>query len=311
MGYSLDVFCTPLVKTQNASGTCELPAHPEHGHDDVSEQAHVGSGENHTLLRLFYKCDDGYDTSERKIRRKKPVAPVGGGWRARSRELPWHVGIYDKLYKPYMQICGGSIISAELVVTGWLKVNAVSLRCYYCMLRRMKETKKVFMGHDEYLLSFHRVVATQTLRAAHCFWSDVKGLAPSSRFAVSAEKLFRPWSAPSHYRAQLRDVTGWGFIDEDGHASPDLQVVHLPYVEIDQCIDNASPDFRTYITSDKICAGYTNGQSQYPAFSLDLINAGQNDPCLMATSLACLLVSFTHRILGHSPVIYWRTLLIL
>ncbi|GBO99071.1 Modular serine protease [Eumeta japonica] len=156
------------------------------------------------------------------------------------------------------------------------------------------------------------------LLTAHCFWSDVEGLAPSSRFAVAAGKLYRPWSAPSDHGAQLRDVNdivipkrfrgvqtnfqddiaivyvsnpfdfnkdawpvcvdfdlmmdrahltagnlgkvaGWGLIDEDGRMSPELQVVHLPYVEIDQCIVNASPDFRTYITSDKICAGLTNG----------------------------------------------------
>ncbi|GBP30606.1 Limulus clotting factor C [Eumeta japonica] len=54
-------------------------------------------------------------------------------------------------------------------------------------------------------------------------------------------------------------VAGWGLIDEDGHRSPELQVAYLPYVEIDQCISDASLDFRAYITSDKICAGYTNG----------------------------------------------------
>ncbi|GBP75789.1 Transmembrane protease serine 12 [Eumeta japonica] len=57
----------------------------------------------------------------------------------------------------------------------------------------------------------------------------------------------------------LGKIAGWGFIDEDGHTSPELQVVRLPYVEIDQCIANSSPDFRAYITSDKICAGHTNG----------------------------------------------------
>ncbi|GBP76382.1 Modular serine protease [Eumeta japonica] len=251
----------------------------------------------------------GIKITERRIRRETPIEPIAsGGWRAQSRELPWHVGIYNKLYKPYMQICGGSIISAELVVTGWS----------YSTLRIMKETRKVFMEHDEYVLSFHRVVAIQTIRAAHCFWSDVEGLAPSSRFAVGAGKLYRPWSAPFDSDGQLRDVNdivipkrfrgiqtnfqddiaivyvskpfvfdydvwpvcvdfdlnldrtqltagnlgkvaGWGFINEDGHTSPELQVVRLPYVEIDQCIVNASPDFRAYITSDKICAGHTNG----------------------------------------------------
>ncbi|GBP33231.1 Coagulation factor IX [Eumeta japonica] len=58
----------------------------------------------------------------------------------------------------------------------------------------------------------------------------------------------------------LGKVAGWGLIDEDGKMSPELQVAELPYVEIDRCIDDATLDFRCSITSDKICAGYTNVQ---------------------------------------------------
>ncbi|GBP30600.1 Modular serine protease [Eumeta japonica] len=46
-----------------------------------------------------------------------PDGRVSRGRSARSKELPWHVGIYYKMYKPYKQICGGTIISAEVVVT--------------------------------------------------------------------------------------------------------------------------------------------------------------------------------------------------
>ncbi|GBP75790.1 hypothetical protein EVAR_65422_1 [Eumeta japonica] len=163
----------------------------------------------------------GIKFSERRIRREIPVQPIAsGGWRARIRELPWHVGIYNKLYKPYMQICGGSIISAELV----FKVNAVSLRSY-STLRIMKESRKVFMEHDDtngyniYVDSFlsapscpgytlnNKLSADHIgVSAAHCFWSDVEGPAPSSRFAVAARKLYRPWSTPFDHGAQLRDV---------------------------------------------------------------------------------------------------------
>ncbi|GBP30618.1 Modular serine protease [Eumeta japonica] len=195
------------------------------------------------------------------------------GWNGRSGEIPWHVAIYNRNYQPYKQICSGSIISVEVVIT-----------------------------------------------AAHCFWSDVEGLAPSSRFAVAAGKMYQPWSAPSDSRAQRRDVNdivipkmfrgaqtnfqddiaivyvskpfifnrnvwpvcvdfdlkldgtyltvdnlgkvaGWGLVGENGKMSPELQFVELPYVEIDRCIANASPDFRAYITNDKICAGYTNDQA--------------------------------------------------
>ncbi|GBP45793.1 Modular serine protease [Eumeta japonica] len=57
----------------------------------------------------------------------------------------------------------------------------------------------------------------------------------------------------------LGKVAGWGLIDEEGNVTQTLQVANLPYIDIKQCLDEAPPDFREYITSDKICAGYVNG----------------------------------------------------
>ncbi|GBP95973.1 Modular serine protease [Eumeta japonica] len=65
----------------------------------------------------------GVNISKKKIPKhlwvhlRTPDGRVSRGRSARSKEFPWHVGIYNKMYKPYMQICGGSIISAEVVVT--------------------------------------------------------------------------------------------------------------------------------------------------------------------------------------------------
>ncbi|GBP30620.1 CLIP domain-containing serine protease 2 [Eumeta japonica] len=56
-----------------------------------------------------------------------------------------------------------------------------------------------------------------------------------------------------------KEVAGWGLTSENGEESPVLLYENLPYVDIDKCIDNAPRNFRRFITSDKICAGYTNG----------------------------------------------------
>ncbi|GBP91583.1 Limulus clotting factor C [Eumeta japonica] len=65
-------------------------------------------------------------------------------------------------------------------------------------------------------------------------------------------------------REQLRDgnlgtIAGWSLTAVNGRESPILQVVELPYVDVGRCMDEMPPDFRRYITSDKICAGYANG----------------------------------------------------
>ncbi|GBP33250.1 Modular serine protease [Eumeta japonica] len=57
----------------------------------------------------------------------------------------------------------------------------------------------------------------------------------------------------------LGKVAGWGLIDEEVNVTQTLQVANLPYIDIKQCLDEAPPVFREYITSDKICAGYVNG----------------------------------------------------
>ncbi|GBP33252.1 Coagulation factor VII [Eumeta japonica] len=57
----------------------------------------------------------------------------------------------------------------------------------------------------------------------------------------------------------LGKIAGWGLIDEIGTQTGNLQTAEFPTINIDQCINEAAPDFRVYITSDKICAGYTNG----------------------------------------------------
>ncbi|GBP10260.1 Clotting factor B [Eumeta japonica] len=54
-------------------------------------------------------------------------------------------------------------------------------------------------------------------------------------------------------------IAGWGWVDESGTETQTLNVVKLPYIDVKKCLDEAPPDFREYITSDKICAGYTNG----------------------------------------------------
>ncbi|KOB68890.1 Pattern recognition serine proteinase, partial [Operophtera brumata] len=77
---------------------------------------------------------------------------------------------------------------------------------------------------------------------------------PASQFAVAVGKLYRPWNDRVD-EAQKSDVAGWGLVGENGKASPTLQVIELPYVEIGTCIADSPPNFREYITSDKICAG--------------------------------------------------------
>ncbi|KAJ8703768.1 hypothetical protein PYW07_013062 [Mythimna separata] len=54
-------------------------------------------------------------------------------------------------------------------------------------------------------------------------------------------------------------VAGWGLTSENGKPFQVLKVMDMPFVSIEECIAKSRLDFREYITSDKMCAGYGNG----------------------------------------------------
>lgn len=54
---------------------------------------------------------------------------------------------------------------------------------------------------------------------------------------------------------------GWGLEQSNGVPSNVLKKIELPVISREQCRQQSSPEFSSYITSDKFCAGYLNGAS--------------------------------------------------
>ncbi|PZC71575.1 hypothetical protein B5X24_HaOG212966 [Helicoverpa armigera] len=73
----------------------------------------------------------------------------------------------------------------------------------------------------------------------------------------------------------LGKVAGWGYTSAAGQPSPFLKVAELPIVSLNRCFNETPHDFTSFITTDKICAGYTNDwmseflASDYPSVCLD------------------------------------------
>jgi len=55
-------------------------------------------------------------------------------------------------------------------------------------------------------------------------------------------------------------VAGWGK-DGNGNLTNTLQFLEVPFVEYSQCEKIVPAEFKPLITTDKICAGYTNGEN--------------------------------------------------
>ncbi|CAB3232241.1 unnamed protein product [Arctia plantaginis] len=196
---------------------------------------------------------------------------VVGGWLAKRGELPWHVGIYRKTSNPFMQICGGSLVSNNVVIS--------AAHCFWNDITKKQPASNyaVAVGKLYRPWNNERDVDAQK--------SDVKEINIPSLFLGSAANfqediaiviLVTPFVYQTYVRPvclnfdtnferrqlvpnKLGKVAGWGLTEENGNASQVLKVVEMPYINIDTCINTLPPSFREYITGDKICAGYTNG----------------------------------------------------
>ncbi|XP_026746695.1 modular serine protease [Trichoplusia ni] len=229
-----------------------------------------------TDSRLMRCTESGWDYTAHCYPECGRVTPDGvdliiDGRRAKRGELPWHAGIYRKNTNPYMQICGGSLISNTVVIS--------AAHCFWNDLTKKQPPSNYAVAIGK----LYRPWANQMDVDAQK--SDVKDLHIPPRFQGSAANFqediaivilqtafeYRTYVRPvcidfevNFDRRQLQPskmgkVAGWGLTSENGVASQVLQVVELPYVSIEECINTAPPGFREYITSDKICAGYTNG----------------------------------------------------
>ncbi|KOB76003.1 Hemolymph protein 14 [Operophtera brumata] len=172
---------------------------------------------------------------------------VIGGQRVRRGELPWHAGVYKKTWRPYQQICGGTLISANIVIS--------AAHCFWSDLEKQLPASQFAVA-----VKVLHVPARYQGAGAHN-QDDIAVVVTAREFQFNT--YIRPACLNFDYHFEVQQlypgnqgkVAGWGLTAANGKASSVLQVVDLPYVDIRTCIRNSPPAFREYITTDKICAG--------------------------------------------------------
>ncbi|XP_072941185.1 modular serine protease-like [Epargyreus clarus] len=196
---------------------------------------------------------------------------VINGRRAKHGELPWHTGIYKKSKTPYMQVCGGSLVTTTAVITAahcfWddtegkrpASLYAVALGKVY---RPWNDT------HDkdaQYSDIVEINMPPQFRGASNNFQSDIAVVVLETEIVY--QTFIRPVCIDFEHSLNSRQlqpeklgtIAGWGLNAANGLPSQVLQVVELPYVPFDQCYNESPSTFREYITADKFCAGFLNG----------------------------------------------------
>ncbi|KAG6460407.1 hypothetical protein O3G_MSEX011969 [Manduca sexta] len=195
---------------------------------------------------------------------------ISKGYRIHMSMAPWHAGLYTKTSTPYKQICGGTVIAKNVVVTAahCVTVDRVVLPASQFAVgagkvyRPWNDTHdvgaqksdvkdiKVPPRYQGVVTNFQHDIALLILTTEFTYNEHVKPACLNFDAVHDAEQL---------REGQSGKVMGWDLTGENSAASQVLQGATLPNVAIDKCIDQSPVSFRSFITGDKICAGYNNG----------------------------------------------------
>ncbi|XP_076766905.1 modular serine protease-like [Xylocopa sonorina] len=198
---------------------------------------------------------------------------VVNGFEAKLGAFPWHVGIYNKKRgNEYEQICGGTLISNNLVVS--------AAHCFYDEVYNTVYNKSKYAvaagkhyrdwnANENYAqksMLAQILLPERYIGARANFAQDIALLKLATPMNLTA--MVRPicidWDN-AYERSQLQlgqngKSIGWGYTIKD-ISSESLQELEMPYVPYDRCVNDVPDEFQGYITSDKFCAGRLNGSS--------------------------------------------------
>nr|AAV91432.2 serine protease 1 [Lonomia obliqua] len=229
-----------------------------------------------TGLKLMTCIDGSWNYVATCVPECGKVTPQGeklilDGWSAKHGDHPWHVGIYRKTENPYVQICGGTLVTQGTVIS--------AAHCFWNDQEKIEPAENYALGVGKIYWAWNH------LNDQFGQKSDVKQIIISSLFYGAATNFvndislliverafeYKPYVRPicldfdsAFEKFQLQNgklgkIAGWGLTEKNGNASPVLKVTQLPYFNIETCLKTITPSFKEYITNDKFCAGYSNG----------------------------------------------------
>lgn len=204
------------------------------------------------------------------------VSYIVGGDYTNNTKVPWHVAIYNDLggSNRFVQSCGGTILSNRVVISAAHCFWDKSEGRFFDKTHFRVVTGKYYRDWNAKEPLRTQKIAVQEIRAMQGY-RDYEDLynADLALLVLSVAIEFRSYVIPicMEYNLEYNDkyvtpgsegrVAGWGLTESGGKSSEELKVIDLPVIEVNQCKRDVPPEFRSFVTTDKFCAGYTDGQS--------------------------------------------------
>lgn len=198
---------------------------------------------------------------------------IVGGQTTDVARVPWHVGIYSDLSNParLQQICGGTILTNRLVVSAahcfWHKTDGrINAASHY----RVATGKTRRSWYDDEL-EREQKLSVREIRTEPLYndYSDnyhadlallvVDGLIEFHSYVLPICLDLNLEGSDTHVETGLEAlVAGWGLTESNGDPSSVLKMVYLPTVSQGKCKREVPVQYKTFVTTDKFCAGYVN-----------------------------------------------------
>ncbi|XP_060872105.1 uncharacterized protein LOC132946240 [Metopolophium dirhodum] len=222
---------------------------------------------NKGLYRCNPSCGKNYTINDGII--------MGGG-SASAGTAPWNVGVYQfnkTISNDYDLICGGSIISPNLVVSAahcfWEKgmlSHKISVNDGQYKIAVGKYSINITKIDNELftkIMNVESVHLHENYRGYAWFHADdisIVVLENTISFSIGVSPVCVDWMSINTIRnGDKGKIVGWGKT-EKGIASPILLEASLPYIDHRTCREMYKNGFELYVTKDKFCAGSELGQ---------------------------------------------------